>query len=107
AQRACNAGKIAVNGQRAKPHRGLRVGDELDIGRRFGQKQRVVVRELRERHVARAEAKQLYEDLTPPPTPEEIEMRRLERMYRAAVAPPRTPGKRDRRALRRLKGRND
>ena len=39
------------------------------------------------------EARQLYEDLTPKPTAEEIELRRVERIYRAAVTPPRAPDK--------------
>lgn len=107
AQRACRGGKIDVNRQSAKPNRLLRVGDEIAIGRPFGRKQRLVVRALADRHVSRAEARELYEDLTPPPTPEEIEARRLERMYRAAITPPRAPDKRQRRALRRLKGRDD
>jgi ribosome-associated heat shock protein Hsp15 len=67
----------------------------------------VVVRGFADRHVAKAEARALYEDLTPPPTPEEIEARRLERLYRAAATPPRAPDKRQRRALRRIKGRDD
>ena len=46
--------------------------------RPFGRKQRLKVRALAERHIAKAEARQLYEDLTPPPTPEEIELRRQE-----------------------------
>jgi hypothetical protein len=62
---------------------------------------------LAERHIAKAEARKLYEDLTPPPTPEEIEMRRIERIYRAQMTPPRAPDKRQRRAIRRLKGRDD
>jgi ribosome-associated heat shock protein Hsp15 len=84
----------------------VREGDEIEIGRPFGRKQRLVVRRIAERHVARAEARTLYEDLTPPPTPEEIEARRLERMYRAAVTPLKAPDKRERRALRRLRGRD-
>jgi ribosome-associated heat shock protein Hsp15 len=106
AQQACKGGKIAVNGQTAKPNRLLRPGDELQIGRPFGRKQRVVVRGLADRHVSKIEARQLYEDLTPPPTPEEIEMRRIERIYRAQMTPPRAPDKRQRRAIRRLKGRD-
>jgi ribosome-associated heat shock protein Hsp15 len=107
AQKACRGGRIEVNRQRAKPNRLLRVGDEIEIGRPFGRKQRVIVRALADRHVARAEAKQFYEDLTPPPTPEQVEARRLERMYRAAATPLHAPDKRQRRALRRLKGRDD
>jgi ribosome-associated heat shock protein Hsp15 len=105
AQSACRNGKLSVNGQVAKPDRRLRAGDEIDISRPFGRKQKVVVRGFAERHVAKAEARALYEDLTPPPTREEIETRRLERLYRAAAAPPRAPDKRQRRALRQLKGR--
>ena len=107
AQKACKGGKIDVNRQTAKPNRLLRVGDELEIGRPYGRKQSIVVRALADRHVAKASARELYEDLTPPPTAEEIELRRTERMYRAAMTPPRAPDKRQRRALRRMKGRND
>ena len=107
AQKACKTGKIDVNGQTAKPNRLLRAGDELIIGRPFGRKQRVVVRGLSDRHVAKADARQLYEDLTPAPTPEEVEMRRLDRIYRAQMTPPRAPDKRQRRELRRLKGHDE
>ena len=107
AQKACRNGKLSVNGVVAKPDRRLRVGDEIEIGRPFGRKQRLIVRDFRERHVAKAEARSLYEDLTPPPSPEEIELRRQERLYRAAVTPLRAPDKRQRRALRKLRGRDD
>jgi ribosome-associated heat shock protein Hsp15 len=106
AQRACNTGRIAVNRQPAKPNRRLRAGDEIEISRPLGRKQTVRVRTLAERHVARADARQLYEDLTPPPTPEEIELRRQERIWRAATISPHAPDKRERRALRSLKGKN-
>ena len=107
AQSACKNGKLSVNGQVAKPDRRLRLGDGIEIGRPFGRKQRIVVRGFAARHVSKGEARALYEDLTPPPTPEEIETRRLERMYRAAATPPRAPDKRQRRALRKMKGRDD
>jgi len=103
AQKACRSGKIDVNGQAAKPNRLLRSGDQLVIGRPYGRKQRLIVKQITDRHLAKAEAKELYQDLTPPPTPEEIELRRAERAYRAAVTPPRAPDKRQRRALRRMK----
>jgi ribosome-associated heat shock protein Hsp15 len=106
AQKASKGGKIDVNGQPAKPNRRVRAGDEIEISRPFGRKQRLKVRTLADRHVPKAEARALYEDLTPPPTPEEIEARKLERMYRAAMSPPRAPDKRQRRALRQLKGRD-
>lgn len=105
AQRACKGGKVEVNGQRAKPHRDVRVGDEVVITRPFGRRQRIVVRGLAERHVPKAEARQLYEDLTPPPSPEEVALRRLERQFRVATGRARAPDRRERDALRRLKGR--
>ena len=103
AQQACRSGRVEVGGQAAKPHRPVKPGDEIRIRRPFGRVQTVTVRGLVDRHVARAEARDLYEDLTPRPTPEEIEQRRLERVYRAAMTPPRAPDKRARRALRKMK----
>jgi ribosome-associated heat shock protein Hsp15 len=104
AQTACKTGRVLVNGQPAKPNRRLRAGDEIEIGRPFGRRQRVVVKGLADRHVAKADARKLYDDMTPPPTPEEVEARRLERIYRAAATPPRAPDKRQRRALRKMQG---
>jgi ribosome-associated heat shock protein Hsp15 len=104
AQKAVRGGKVSVGGQSAKPNRRLHAGDELEISRPFGRKQLVRVLKLADRHVARADARLLYEDLTPPPSPEEVQARRLERMYRAATTPLRAPDKRQRRELRRLKG---
>jgi ribosome-associated heat shock protein Hsp15 len=106
AQRACKGGKVDVNGQAAKPHREVKPGDEIEISRPLGRKQRIVVRKLADRHIPRAEARELYEDLTPPPTPEEVEARRIERLARAFMRPAGagTPDKRERRQLRRMKG---
>src|SRR5262245_7715069 len=87
AQRECKVGRITVNGVVAKPHRDVRVGDELVIIRPAGQKQLVVVRALAEKHIAKTAARELYEDRTPPPTPEEIENRRLEKLFRAVHKP--------------------
>jgi ribosome-associated heat shock protein Hsp15 len=106
AQKACKGGKVAVNRQPARQNRLVRVGDDLEIARQFGRKQHVIVRALADRHVSKVLARTLYEDLTPAPTPEEIAERRIERMYRAAVTPPRAPDKRERRELRRLRGRD-
>ena len=103
AKRACESGHVEVNGDRAKPHRVLREGDRLRINRGFGRHQDVVVRLLIEQHVKKAEARVLYDDLTPPPTPEEVERRRVERTYRAAAQAAGTPDRRRRRELRRAK----
>jgi ribosome-associated heat shock protein Hsp15 len=104
AQKACKMGRIDVNGQPAKPHREIRAGDEIIISRPLGRKQTVVVRALMDKHIAKAEARELYEDRTPSPTPEEVEMHRLARLTRAFTRTPAvTPDKRERRRIRRLK----
>ena len=105
AQRACVGGKVEVNGQSCKSHRLLRVGDEIRLSRPFGRKQTVTVTTLAERHLPKSEARLLYNDTTPPLSEEEKESRRLERIYRAGMQRSHTPDKRERRALRKLKGR--
>lgn len=103
AQKACQMGRIEVNGQRAKAHRELKAGDALVIQRPFGRRQHVVVRGLVDKHVAKAEARGLYEDVTPPPSPEELEMRKLASLARSYRPSPARPGSRQRRVLRQLK----
>lgn len=105
AQKACQGGKVEVNGQSCKPHRQLRIGDKLRLSRPFGRKQTVTVLNVADRHVPKAEARLLYEDTTPPLSEEEKEMRRIERVYRASMQRSHTPDKRERRALQKLKGR--
>jgi ribosome-associated heat shock protein Hsp15 len=105
AQKACKAGKVYVNGQPSKPHREIKSGDEIEIRRPLGRTQRLVVYAVADAHIARKDARGLYEDLTPPPTPEEIEQRRIDRLARAFLRP-RTagsPDKRERRHLRKMK----
>ena len=103
AQKACKLGKVNVNGATAKPHRTIKIGDELEINRPMGRKQLLTVLGVASTHVAKAEARLLYEDRTPKPSPEEIEIRRLERIYRAAATPKTRPDRDQRRTLRRLK----
>ena len=103
ASKACKLGKVKVNGAEAKPHRDVKEGDKIEIQRPFGRAQLITVLGVTDKHVPKAEARQLYEDRTPKPTPEEIEMRRLERVYRAAATPPTRPERDLRRTLRRLK----
>ena len=106
AQRACRAGKVEVNDSGGKPHREVRPGDEIVISRPLGRHQRVRVVALAERHLPKAEARKLYEDLTPPPTPEEVEMRRMARLARPFISPAGAPGSRERRLLRRMRGKS-
>jgi ribosome-associated heat shock protein Hsp15 len=105
AQRACRGGKVDVNGQSGKPHRILKIGDVLDITHPFGRRQRIVVRGLSEQHVAKAEARLLYEDTTPPPSPEQqalLDLMRLAGQHRR-TAPKAAPTRDERRQLRRAK----
>jgi ribosome-associated heat shock protein Hsp15 len=104
AKRACEGGKVDVNGEHAKPHRAVREGDRIRISRPFGRHQDVIVRIALDQHVKKAEARVLYDDVTPKPTAEEIEMRRMERVYRAASQAAGTPDRRRRREIRRAKG---
>jgi ribosome-associated heat shock protein Hsp15 len=106
AKRACEGGKVDLNGHGAKPNRDIKEGDRLEITRPHGRRQQVIVRGLADKHPAKAEARQLYEDVTPKPTAEEIELLRMARLAapftrRASLG---APDKRERRQLRRLKG---
>ena len=103
AKRACEGGKVDVNGDHAKPNRFIREGDRVRISRGAGQFQDVVVRIILDQHVKKAEARVLYDDVTPKPSPQEVEMRRADRAYRAAAAAAGTPDRRKRRELRRMK----
>jgi ribosome-associated heat shock protein Hsp15 len=104
AKEACEGGKIDVNGARAKPHRELRVGDRVSVTAKAGQRREIVVRGLASRSVPRAQARTLYEDVTPPVAAEVREARRLDRMLAPKLSEGR-PDKRDRREIIRRKGR--
>jgi ribosome-associated heat shock protein Hsp15 len=106
AQRACKGGKVDVNGQAAKPHRDVAPGDVIEITRPGGRRQRVAVLGSAERHIPKAEARLLYEDRTPPPSPEEqalLDMLRLAGPRRRLGSAPGTQNRRERRRLRRVK----
>ena len=98
-------GKVDVNGQPAKPIATCVRGTRSSISRPMGRKQRVAVYGLADKHISKADARALYEDLTPPPTPEEIELRRMARLMRPFVRPAGagSPDKRERRQIRRMK----
>jgi ribosome-associated heat shock protein Hsp15 len=105
AQRACKLGRVLVNGENSKPHRVVRVGDRIRLSHPGGHRRIVEVTEIVSTHVPRARARELYIDHTPPPSAEELELRKMQRL----AAPPRrprgfgAPKKKERRELRRLK----
>jgi ribosome-associated heat shock protein Hsp15 len=96
---------VDVNGQSAKPQRLVTPGDVVEITRPLGRRQRILVRGLAEQHVRKADARALYEDVTPPPSPEEQAMLDLIRAAGQArpSRPPGAPDRREQRRLRRLK----
>ena len=105
AQTACKRGRVEVNGDHGKPHRSVRPGDTIVVQMKGGRRRILEVAEIESTNVSKARARELYVDHTPPPTPEEIELRKMQRLS----APPKrpqgagAPKKRERRDLRRLK----
>ncbi|HVT57567.1 MAG TPA: RNA-binding S4 domain-containing protein [Thermoanaerobaculia bacterium] len=100
ATRACELGRVMVNGQAVKPHRHLAVGDRVELAQ--GDWQRVlVVKELRDRPLPKALAATLFDDQSPPrPAPDPL--RRLLARPPAGREPGAgRPTKRDRRAIER------
>jgi ribosome-associated heat shock protein Hsp15 len=94
---------VLVNDGPGKPNRTIREGDRIRISRGQGRHQDVVVRIVIDQHVKKSEARALYDDVTPKPTAQEVEMRRIERVYQAAARAAGTPDRRRRRELRRIK----
>jgi ribosome-associated heat shock protein Hsp15 len=103
AAKACDGGKVDVNGVRGKAHKAVRPGDLVEITLERGRRRIVRVVSTAARSLPKKEARALFDDLTPPPTPEEIEARRIERLSRPL--PSGRPDSRERRSIRRLKGR--
>jgi len=102
AKRACDLGRVRVDGSPAKPHRGLGLGARVEA--QIGDWRRVlVVRALRDKPVKKSEVENLFEDLSlPRPRPTKLE--RL--MRRPAVIRARgegRPSKKQRRELDRLR----
>jgi ribosome-associated heat shock protein Hsp15 len=98
AQTACDGGKVDVNGQAAKPSRAVRPGDRIRMT--VGEWRReLVVKALSDRRGPAAEARTLYDDLSPPPPP------RTARPRPAVVREPGLgrPTKRERRLHDRLR----
>lgn len=104
ARTAVRAGKVAVNGARAKPARQVRVGDRVEVRKPSGRFV-VDVDALNEHRRPAPEARALYTE-----TPDSVEARRQEaearRQRRAAVVFDDTrPDRRERRASIRFRKR--
>lgn len=102
ATNACNLSRVKVNGVTAKPHRQLALDDRVEV--EIGDWTRVlVVKELRDKTLPKAEAKRVYEDLSPP-RPQLDDFERL--MRRRPVARDKgagRPSKKERRELDQLR----
>ncbi|HXU45917.1 MAG TPA: RNA-binding S4 domain-containing protein [Thermoanaerobaculia bacterium] len=103
ATHACTLGRVAVNGQGSKPHRALALGDRVEVAQ--GDWQRVlIVRELADRPLPKAEAARLFEDLSPPRPELDPIQRLLRRPPSRRAAGTGRPTKRDRREIERWEG---
>ena len=104
ASEAIAAGRVAINGTKAKPAKDVAVGDTVEA--RLGDTTwTVIVRGLADKRGSAAIAATLYEE-----TPESVELRR-QRALERRVAPPlgadlgRRPTKRDRRTIEEIRRR--
>ena len=104
AAEAIEGGKVQVNGDRVKRARPLQIGDEVRI--RLGlYEHQVVVRELSDRRGPAAQAAVLYEEKESSRAAREALALQLKTVH-AIFAPERgRPTKKDRRDIRRFKGR--
>ena len=96
---AIDGGRVHLNGQRVKPSKEVKPGDELEITRGQGVRMTLFVRGLAPTRRPAAEAQQLYEE-----TPESVAEREGQAALRRVNAPPvpvpgPRPTKRDRRRL--------
>jgi ribosome-associated heat shock protein Hsp15 len=96
AAKACRAGHVQINGERAKPAAPVKVGDTVRA--RVGERERIVeVTRLLHTRVGADIAATCYTDNSPPPPPRDP----LDRRFPGAGR----PTKRDRRLIDRTRGR--
>ena len=105
ATRACAGNQVEVNGQPAKAHRALKVGDEIAL-RSYHGKRTFIIQALCDRNIPKAEARLLVIETTPKPSPEELDLRRMLRAVKV-VRPEGAgrPTKRQRRDIDKLRDR--
>ncbi len=99
ATRACQLSRVRVNGVAVKPHRALAVGDRVEAEVLPDWTRVLVVRELADRTLPKAEVPRLFEDLSPPRPTADPMQRLLRRPLVARDAGAGRPTKRDRRAM--------
>lgn len=100
AAQACVGGKVDVNGQAAKPHMAVRVGDLIRISSPHWPLQ-IKVAGLSTHRGPASEAQKLYEDLTPPRPPRPPGELLMPALFRPRGSG--RPTKRERRRLEQLR----
>ncbi|WP_337172642.1 S4 domain-containing protein [Gemmatimonas aurantiaca] len=103
AAEAVDGGKVDVNGERAKRAKPVQVNDEVRL-RQGPVEWCLIVRDVAERRGSAEIARQLYEETEEGRIRRERVAEQLRSMPTAFAYGDGKPGKRDRRALRRLKG---
>jgi ribosome-associated heat shock protein Hsp15 len=106
ASRACDLGRVKLNGHEAKPSKEVKVGDEIVV-RVENLYRTLTVKELPARGLSAKDAKLIYDEQTPDLPPEVVELmkyqaaedRRRQREMRGR------PTKKSRRELDRWRGR--
>ncbi|MBW3670813.1 MAG: RNA-binding S4 domain-containing protein [Acidobacteria bacterium] len=95
---AVRGGHVKLNESRVKPSSIVRVDDQIEITR-ADYVQKIAVRSVPRKQVPRKDARDHYEDHTPQPEKRELRPSEPERVTSGKL------NKKDRRELRRLKGR--
>ena len=104
ATKACTLGRVRVNGETCKPHRHLKLGDQVEVD--LGDWTRVlVVLELRDRPLPKAQAARVFEDKSPPRPVPDVWSRLMRRTPAQRERGTGRPTKRDRRDIERWRQR--
>ena len=103
AAEAIDGGKVDVNGDRAKRAKQVGAGDRIQL-RNGPVEWQLLVRAIAERRGSAEIASRLYEETAEGRTRREAVQEQLRHMPTAFAFGDSRPGKRDRRAIRRLKG---
>ncbi len=104
ATKACTLGRVQVNGLTAKPHKGLALDDRVEVEYRDWRRI-LVVKELRDRPLPKAEVPRLYEDQSPPRAPLDPLERLIKGSGERRERGSGRPTKKERREIGRLKNR--
>ncbi len=99
AAHACELSRVRVNGVAVKPHRNLVVGDRIEAEVGGDWTRTLVVKEIAERPLPKAEVPRLFEDLSPPRPAADPLARLLRRPPVARAKGAGRPTKKERRLL--------